>query len=75
MKQSFQRIPVIKIGPLPMSRRIAVWSEISWMNRMTSRVMKKRLKGSPVERAGKMGSIALWALGDKVEVAPTDEEG
>jgi hypothetical protein len=45
------------------------------MDKMTFKELKKRLKDSPVERAGEMDSIVLWGWGldDKVEIVLRDE--
>jgi hypothetical protein len=67
---------VLNIRPWWRSKRINVWSEIFWLDSTTFSRAKKRLKDSSVERE-EGGGVILWGWGldDKVEIAPTGEEG
>jgi hypothetical protein len=70
MGQDFQHVPVLSTRPWPRSKRINVWPEIFWMDSRTFGRVKRKLRDSPVERAGEAGSVGLWEFDEKVEIVP-----
>jgi hypothetical protein len=57
------------------SQRIHVWPEIFWMDNRTFGRVKRKLRDSPVERAGEVSGVGLWGLDDEKVVIRAEEEG